>query len=121
MEFLIFTVTVVLVVALFIVVVTRAFDKTERGWQVAEQSHKRMEAMLLSQNSSLHNRILSRTWQEYTELQHAPDDLSKVSYAEAMTHEAQNFGALASDIVNRQAQEQGDDLEGNNFEGPTVG
>ena len=96
----------------------------ERGWLVAAEANREIRTLLAARVSTLENRLQADSISAFAELQHIPDDLAKATYAE-MGHQPyfsdSGINRDGSPVESLVGHSRADDLEGDNFEGPTVG
>ncbi len=93
-----------------------------RGWQQASESERHVRELLIARVTTLENRLMTHTWQDFTSVQHSPDETAKIAWAESQFREQPvSVGHRPEDRVATQVRSDGSDLEGDIFEGPTLG
>jgi len=114
---LLFIVTVILLVFSFLVIrVSSAY--AERGWVAYYNVMTKMQETSSLRISTLENKLMSHSWQEFANLQEVPDESAKVTQLDI----ARNHSELdRAEWIRSQQALDGDDLEGEIFEGPTLG
>jgi len=89
----------------------------ERGWSAHYQLTKDTLEYQSSRIATLENKLMSHSWHDFANLQEVPDDLAKVTNIGV----ARTNSELTQELYRQQAVLDGEDLEGETFEGPTLG
>lgn len=94
--------------------------ETQRGWLAAHSVERELRTLCYARINTLENRVLSKNSEEYAGLQNVPSELDKAAWAGLQQAEANHMwnGEPVRETV---PFSDAEDLEGDNFEGPTVG
>ena len=90
----------------------------ERGWVAHYNQMVNLHDHSVARISTLENKLIAHTWQEYANLQEVADEGAKVTQLNIAKDQSE------FDRAEWQRQQQvldGEDLEGELFEGPTLG
>ena len=91
-----------------------------RGWHVAEAAYRNVVETQTIRISTLENRLLAHNWEEFAHLQNIPDESAKHVYAD-QARMPESWGLTRDEMAMAQGASNGEDLEGTDFEGPTIG
>lgn len=106
----------VIVVALALMRI-QAFSR--EGWVSSSQSMRNLIDLQAARITTLENRLLAKTWGEFSNLQNVPGELDKASWAERERMEF-GYGASREEMLQSEGVSNGEDLEGVDI-GPTIG
>lgn len=91
-----------------------------KAWSKSSEVERETREHHIARITTLENRLASNSWDEFAGLQSVPDELAKAAWAESQ-HRNFSFGETPQDLVASRATSDGADLEGESFEGPTIG
>lgn len=107
-------------IAALVVQSLRMGREAQRGWLVAHSVERELRTLCFARITTLENRVLSKDAKEYAGLQNVPSELDKAAWSRLSHAEAESMfnGEPVRETV---PFSDAEDLEGDNFEGPTVG
>jgi hypothetical protein len=94
--------------------------QAERGWLKASEAETRVREVLVARVTTLENRLMSHHWQDFANLQMVPDETAKAQWA-AQQRDPESYGIQPEEMEAARMRSDGSDLEGEVFEGPTIG
>lgn len=95
--------------------------QAREGWLHAGSVQREVRNLLIARVTTLENRLLAHNWQDFANLQHLPDEIAKAAWAEAQQRAPESFGETAGEMLQERLRHEGIDLEGDLFEGSTIG
>lgn len=119
-------IVVTVIIALFAIAAVVALakvlsDHSQKGWEAAHEAEASLRAHMVARITTLENRLLSHSWQDFANLQLVPDETAKASWNPTEPRTPESFGVRPEEMAASQARNQGADLEPEAFEGPTIG
>jgi hypothetical protein len=107
MELVVAAIVLVLVSVISAVSVSNATSNARAGWEAAVEAEREVRYLLVARVTTLENRDMARSPEEFAQLQQVPDETAKVGWAEQSHAETER-------IVNplrHEFTQQGSDLE----------